>query len=832
VFLDDEVLVLEPKIFEKGISEKGIRRIRFPVSRGAVVFEGDFQVFVQDGRGTNRPYFRFRLMFTESRGVIRDSALNACVTLARPTVIPVDIRGAANMGFRDEVDGDGKGGWTDQGDNDIRTLETGRGPLGSIPFEVIDPKSNADKSCLVFAGPDRPYFLKQAELPVDSGPHECLYLLHATAWTPKEAGTPVGTVRVAYADGSETHYLVQVGRDVGNWFRATDLENGVVGWTGVNARSDLGLYVTKVPLEQHPVAVVRLEASRKAVWMVVALSVGENAEVWRAAQRHYVFRDSDWHPFEHRVSTEAGSVLDFSSLVDKPAGKYGPVVARNGHFEFRDRPGKRLRFHGTNLCHMANYQDKKACEFLAAELARKGYNSARLHHFGAQLPKRGGPSTDFDPERRDQIDYLFHCLKQQGLYINIDLYTTRTVRKGEIDEIERDVRLNDFKALLPVSESALANWKAYARRVLTQTNHYTGLAWKDDPALYGICLVNEGNLYCHWQAAPDIAALYRKRYTEWLGKRGRSQDNAPIGNSSQWTQFIVQLNRRLTQECAAFVRSLGTTALITDANYRQMLPSILLREDLDYVDNHVYWDLKKFLKARWQLPYGHHQLRDTDRAASTVRRAMPTRDFSRPFTVTEFNYWFPNHHRAEGGALMGAYAALQDWDGIYRYCYAHRAERTQESRECHYLENASDPVNVLSDRIGALFFLRGDVVSAATRIPFVYSDHMLDADGMLVRATGVAGDAYSKLGLVFQLGCVRLRQTAEFAKTTPFSVVSRPTWPRASGLGNSFEDTPDLLERLAANGLLGAAHCQAGTDVFNSETANCGWLPGRAYLRQ
>ena len=818
VFFDDEALLLEPKVFEKSVTKKGIRKIRFPVSRGAVAFEGNFQVFVQDGRRTNHPYFRFRLMFSESRGVIRDSSLDARVTFTSPAITPIDLRSAANMGFRDDVDGDGKGGWTDQGDNDIRMLKTGRRPFASIPFDVIDPKDNAGKSCLVFAGPGRPYFLTHAELPVGSGPHECLYLLHATAWTPKEVGTPVGTVRVAYADGSETQYQIQVGRDVGNWFRATDLDNGVVGWTGVNPRSNLGLYVTKIPLEKRPVASIRLEASRKAVWMVVAMSAGESADVWKATQRHYVFSDSDWHPFEHRVSTEAGSVLDFSSFLDGPAGKYGPVEARNGHFEFRNRPGKTVRFHGTNICHTANYQDKEACEFLAAELARKGYNSARLHHFGAQLPKRGGPSTDFDPGRKDQIDYLFHCLKQQGLYINIDLYTTRTVRKGEIDEIDRDVRLNDFKALMPVSDSALANWKTYARYVLTHPNPYTGLAWKDDPALYGICLVNEGNLHCHWRAAPEIAALYQKRYAQWLGKRDLALDNALIGSSIQWTQFIVELNRRLTQECAAFVRSLGTTALITDANYRQVLPTILLREDLDYVDNHVYWDLKKFLKKRWQLPYGHHQLRDTDRAASTVRRAMPTRDFSRPFTVTEFNYCFPNHHRAEGGVLMGAYAALQDWDGIYRYCYAHRPERTQESRECHYLENASDPVNVLADRIGALLFLRGDVAPATTRIPFVYSDHMLNAEDMLVRATGVTGDACTKLGLVFQLGCVKLDDAAEFAKTAPFSVVSRPTWSHASGLDNTFEDTPDLLERLAAKGLVAASHHQAETDVFTSET--------------
>ena len=818
VFLDGEALRLEPNVFESGVTRKGIRKIRFPGAQGAITVEGDFQVLVQDGRRTAHPYFRFRLMFSESSGMVRDSSLTARVAFAPPAVIPVDIRSAANMGFRDDVDGDRQGGWTDQGDNDIRMLKPGRGAFGSIPFDVIAPASNAGRSCLVFAGPGRPYFLTQAELPVGSGPHDCLYLLHATAWTPRQAGTPVGTVRAAYADGTETAYELHVGRDVGNWFQAVDLENGVVGWTGVNARSDLGLYVTKVPLEARPVKAVRLEASQKVVWMVVALSVGENVDVWKAARRHYVFSDSEWHRFEHRVSTEPGSVLDFSSLVDRPAGKYGPVVARNGHFEFKARLGQTVRFHGTNICHMANYQDKPACEFLAAELARKGYNSARLHHFGAQLPKRGGPSTDFDPERRDRIDYLFHCLKQQGLYMNIDLYTTRTVKQGEIEEIDRDVRLNDFKALMPVSASALANWKTYARYVLTHTNSYTGLAWKDDPALYGICLVNEGNLHCHWKGSPDIAALYQKRYAEWLEERGLSPESAPIGTSPRWTEFIVALNRRLTQECAAFVRSLGTTALITDANYRQVLPSILLREDLDYVDNHLYWDLKKFLKECWQLPYGHHQLRNTSRMASAVRLAMPTRDFSRPFTVTEFNYCFPNHHRAEGGVLMGAYAAFQDWDGIYRYCYAHSGDRTQESRECHYLENASDPVNVLSDRIGSLLFLRRDVAPATTRIPFVYSDHMLAAEGMLNRATGIPGDACTALGLLFQLGCVKLGAAAEFAETTPFSVISRPTWPHVKGLKNAFEDTPDLLERLVLAGRLVAPDYSAESNLFSSET--------------
>ncbi len=38
----------------------------------------------------------------------------------------LDLRAVVNMGWQDEVAGDGKGGWTDQGDNDMRQVTPGR----------------------------------------------------------------------------------------------------------------------------------------------------------------------------------------------------------------------------------------------------------------------------------------------------------------------------------------------------------------------------------------------------------------------------------------------------------------------------------------------------------------------------------------------------------------------------------------------------------------------------------------------------------------------------------------------------------------------------------
>ena len=279
----------------------------------------------------------------------------------------------------------------------------------------------------------------------------------ATAWTPGK-DVPVGDVVIGYDDGTETRYVVTVGRDVGNWFVPTNL----------GERRDW-LERRQPPFPHRPLCHQDpAGTTRGAVGSPRGLGQGRldgRRHVRRRGRRSLAgertrvrLPNEDWRAFEHRVTTEPGSVLDFSSLLDGPAGKYGPVIAKGGHFAFRDAPDKRIRFYGTNICSRAGFQDKAGGEALVAELARKGYNSARLHHFGALLPFREGTSsTEFDPAELDKLDYLFHCLKRQGLYVNIDLYTTRTVRKGEIPEVDRDVRLNEFKALVGLSPSAMRN---------------------------------------------------------------------------------------------------------------------------------------------------------------------------------------------------------------------------------------------------------------------------------------------------------------------------------------------------------------------------------------
>ena len=84
---------------------------------------------------------------------------------------------------------------------------------------------------------------------------------------------------------------------------------------------------------------------------------------------------------------EPGSALDFSAVVPhhEPAGKFGRVVAVGDHFELEQRPGEEIRFCGVNLVHGANVPDPENADRFAANLARMGFNSVRIHHHEAFL---------------------------------------------------------------------------------------------------------------------------------------------------------------------------------------------------------------------------------------------------------------------------------------------------------------------------------------------------------------------------------------------------------------------------------------------------------------
>lgn len=495
----------------------------------------------------------------------------------------------------------------------------------------------------------------------------------------------------------------------------------------------------------------------------------------RPLSQHVIKAGRDWAELEHKVSWESGSVLDLSFLNDGPAGNHGRVVAtKNGHLEFAQSPGTPVRFYGANVCMMANFQEKEQADKLADQLVRMGYNTVRIHHYDRELGLGPGTSsTELKPDSLDRLDYFVHALKQRGIYISFDLYDLRRPKEDEIvgwkdsQQVLNDY-IKDYKMLAAVNPAAEENYRTFTRNLLTHRNPYTGLAWKDDPALLSICIWNEANIYAFWEKQKP---LYLEAFEKWLRERGDSIADVKSGaRHPQFERFLYDMQLRMFQRGRSFMDELGIQTLVSDLNMHPHIALNLIRDRMDLVENHIYWDHPRYFTDNHQPPLGFSNRSVLFEAASAPASIMPTRIFNKPFALTEYHFSGPNHYRAEAGPVVGAYAALQGWNIIHRFAYAHYAEATQKPAALRHFDIVTDAVSLLSDRIAVLLFRRGDVRESSIQIPFVMSERWLERPGIFVWRSGLVPDVYCKLGLVVKTGSINLTGTRELPAEFPAAV--------------------------------------------------------------
>ena len=189
----------------------------------------------------------------------------------------VDLQPYFNRALRDEVAADGKGGWTDQGPNDMRNLPTGERSFEGIPFRVgKGPKAAvalASKNCKL-AAPLR------VMIPVGHKAGE-LYFLHTSAWT-----TQGEIMRYVIKVGGEESVLsIRAGTEITDWWspvlwqEAEMLESHgtFVAWQGANGSvGRVTVFGTRWinPRPDQPIESVTFEAqaNQEAVPLLLAIT--------------------------------------------------------------------------------------------------------------------------------------------------------------------------------------------------------------------------------------------------------------------------------------------------------------------------------------------------------------------------------------------------------------------------------------------------------------------------------------------------------------------------------------------------------------------------------
>ncbi len=180
----------------------------------------------------------------------------------------IPLGAAAAWGFADDKEGDGKGGFPDQGPaNDLRDLKPGRQSLTGIPFDIKGVAA-------VSRNPKLKFPAETPAIPLD-GKFKRLYILHTSAWT-TPGGTTAGRYRITYASGKTEEIPVVTGDNIADWWHPSDgkVKNAACLWSGRNDRALVGAYgfVWTNPRPEEQLASLQLIAANDTVIGLLAVT--------------------------------------------------------------------------------------------------------------------------------------------------------------------------------------------------------------------------------------------------------------------------------------------------------------------------------------------------------------------------------------------------------------------------------------------------------------------------------------------------------------------------------------------------------------------------------
>lgn len=242
--------------------------------------------------------------------------------------------------------------------------------------------------------------------------------------------------------------------------------------------------------------------------------------------------------------------LDFSGLLDPPAGRHGFLQAKGERLIFED--GTPLRVFGTSMVGLGCCPDHDTAEAVAARVASAGLNLVRMHYadgsltLGDQTTEGGlidyssGSSRVLSEDGLERLDYFIAQLNSRGVYVQLDTFVGRNF-KPEGDGLDYPDTFPESWAIKEVSifnRRMIELQKEYDRALLGHVNRYKGLRYADDPGIAVVQVMNENSLLWDFGADFNITMIppgyqkeLRERWRAFLKQKYGTQE----GLRKAWT---------------------------------------------------------------------------------------------------------------------------------------------------------------------------------------------------------------------------------------------------------------------------------------------------------
>jgi hypothetical protein len=144
---------------------------------------------------------------------------------------------------------------------------------------------------------------------------------------------------------------------------------------------------------------------------------------------------------------------------------------------------------------------------------------------------------------------------------------------------------------------------------------------------------------------------------------------------------------------------------------------------LDAVDSHAYWQHPVFPRTEWDPNDWTIDNRSlVEDLGATIGSIARQRVKGKPFFCTEYQHPSPNTYSAEAPLLLSAYAAFQDWDGLWFFDYGAGPDEWDRGFISGFFAQDTHPTKMANTLLAATMFRRGDVRPAQTQVTLGFDD--------------------------------------------------------------------------------------------------------------
>ena len=719
-------------------------------------------------------------------GIALMFAQSLCVSslFADGNFTPVPLDSVCNRDIVDDTpEGDGKGGWSDQGrDNCLNQFPRGKITLKDIPFQIPE-KGNA---AIMFKGQKLSKLsnlAKDVTIKVPAGAKGSnFYILACFIWGAQD-GVDAADLTVKFANGETEEQRMVIGKHVSGWWAPADIQKAVVAWKGKNGQNaDVGVYLIPYSPKKSidsSISEIKISGNDKneGSLAIIGLTVGDKKadDILPPPLAWEDWEDNGtegWFtiPMKYDDASQSAPWEEAFDFFKQPAGSLGWTVANGENLEFEKAPGKPIRFKG--ICATGNgfYPFLAEADKYAKILRKYGFNQVRFHSLldTLMVQKEGGLIiTELNSARMEKFDKYFAALKAHGIYVKISgTFGARWAKETGVEAYDKIEGLNNTQYTFDEKHQEL--YLKALKLFLEHVNPYTKLRYADDSAFNMYKVVNESSLFFNQpNSLPGIYAIkFQDKYNSWLKKKygndiklietWRMPNEAKPLNEIEslekgtvailanfematckgaskkrvidQTMFFYETETGWFKKVESMIRSTGSKVMVQGSSWGgpghlQEIQSAV-SANFDFTGKHTYW---LHPQGGWtpevalfpNEPIVKH-------APDHVLQCAYQHVAGKPFAVTEWNFCFPNDYTLDAAPFMAAYGALQNINANHRF-NIDLPEMGTSKRS--FFGIFDSPSGLATEPMSYFMYVRGDVKPA----PVIYQnciagDKLFDPD--------------------------------------------------------------------------------------------------------